>query len=146
MRDSLRRTFVPKRRVWRRIELLSPNERSAPLEDTSLWCLYTPCGNMRGRVPIETARKEAYHHGDLRQALLDATLKLVDQKGPQGFTLRAAARAAGAIFYIRDCDRLSTARLPKDPPRVHNLAEAPRRRTCSARTRRFRSDGWNSVW
>jgi AcrR family transcriptional regulator len=42
----------------------------------------------------EPARAE-YHHGDLRQALLDATLRLVEEHGPQGFTLRAAARAAG---------------------------------------------------
>lgn len=43
----------------------------------------------------ERARKEGYHHGDLRRALLDATLRLVEEHGPQGFTLRAAARAAG---------------------------------------------------
>ncbi len=36
-----------------------------------------------------------YHHGDLRQALLDATLGLIEENGPQGFTLRAAARKAG---------------------------------------------------
>lgn len=38
---------------------------------------------------------KAYHHGDLRQALLDATLKLIETHGPEGFTLRAAARAVG---------------------------------------------------
>jgi AcrR family transcriptional regulator len=43
----------------------------------------------------EPSRKDAYHHGDLRRALLDATLLLVEQHGLQGFTLRAAARAAG---------------------------------------------------
>jgi AcrR family transcriptional regulator len=43
----------------------------------------------------DAPRKEAYHHGDLRRALLDATLVLVEQHGLQGFTLRAAARAAG---------------------------------------------------
>lgn len=43
----------------------------------------------------ERSRKEGYHHGDLRRALLDATLRLVEEHGPQGFTLRAAARAAG---------------------------------------------------
>src|SRR5262245_1947757 len=43
----------------------------------------------------ERPAKEGYHHGDLRRALLDATLRLVEQRGPQGFTLRAAARAAG---------------------------------------------------
>lgn len=43
----------------------------------------------------EPPRKDAYHHGDLRRALLDATLGLVEEHGLQGFTLRAAARAAG---------------------------------------------------
>ena len=38
---------------------------------------------------------KSYHHGDLRQALLDATLALLEQNGPEGFTLRAAARQAG---------------------------------------------------
>ncbi|HMJ13871.1 MAG TPA: TetR/AcrR family transcriptional regulator [Polyangiaceae bacterium] len=44
---------------------------------------------------VEPARRDAYHHGDLRRALLDATLRLVEEHGLQGFTLRAAARAAG---------------------------------------------------
>ncbi len=37
----------------------------------------------------------AYHHGDLRNALLDAATTLLDDAGPTGLTLRAAARAAG---------------------------------------------------
>ncbi|MBX3183052.1 MAG: TetR/AcrR family transcriptional regulator [Polyangiaceae bacterium] len=36
-----------------------------------------------------------YHHGDLRRALLDAALELILERGAEGFTLRAAARAAG---------------------------------------------------
>lgn len=48
-----------------------------------------------GQGEAESSAKEAYHHGDLRRALLEATLRLVEQHGPQGFTLRAAARAAG---------------------------------------------------
>jgi AcrR family transcriptional regulator len=36
-----------------------------------------------------------YHHGDLRRALIDATLELVGEKGPKGFTLAEAARRAG---------------------------------------------------
>lgn len=47
------------------------------------------------RAVPNTSPREAYHHGDLRRALLDATLLLVEEHGPQGFTLRAAARAAG---------------------------------------------------
>jgi AcrR family transcriptional regulator len=61
-----------------------------------------------------TARKDSYHHGDLRRALLDATLRLVDQHGPQGFTLRAAARAAGVTpsatyHHFEDKDALLAA-------------------------------------
>lgn len=40
------------------------------------------------------AGKAGYHHGDLRRALLDAALGLVESHGVQGFTLREAARAA----------------------------------------------------
>ena len=39
--------------------------------------------------------KRGYHHGNLRQALIDATLKLIEAQGPQGFTLSDAAKSAG---------------------------------------------------
>jgi AcrR family transcriptional regulator len=56
---------------------------------------------MRPRV---TERDEAapadpprpYHHGALREALLDAAAQILERKGVDGLTLRAAARAAGA--------------------------------------------------
>ena len=38
--------------------------------------------------------KRGYHHGNLRQALVEATLSLIEEKGPQGFTLSEAAKAA----------------------------------------------------
>ncbi len=40
-------------------------------------------------------RKDAYHHGDLRNALLAAALKLVARHGVERFSLREAARAVG---------------------------------------------------
>jgi AcrR family transcriptional regulator len=40
-------------------------------------------------------KKKAYHHGDLRRALLDATLTLAAERGATGVTLREAARTAG---------------------------------------------------
>ena len=40
-------------------------------------------------------RKQGYHHGNLRQALVDAALKLIEEKGPTGFTLSEAAKLAG---------------------------------------------------
>lgn len=39
--------------------------------------------------------KQGYHHGNLRQALVDAALDLIAEKSPQGFTLSEAAKAAG---------------------------------------------------
>ena len=39
--------------------------------------------------------KRGYHHGDLRRALVDGALRLIEEKGPTGFTLSEAAREAG---------------------------------------------------
>ncbi|MEC7259433.1 MAG: TetR/AcrR family transcriptional regulator [Pseudomonadota bacterium] len=39
--------------------------------------------------------KRGYHHGNLRQALVDAALDLIREKGPTGFTLSEAAKQAG---------------------------------------------------
>ncbi len=36
-----------------------------------------------------------YHHGDLRQALVEASSALVAEKGPEGFTLREVASRVG---------------------------------------------------
>ncbi|MCA6111230.1 TetR/AcrR family transcriptional regulator [Bradyrhizobium cenepequi] len=36
-----------------------------------------------------------YHHGDLRHALVDAALQLVDESGPNAVSVREAARRAG---------------------------------------------------
>jgi AcrR family transcriptional regulator len=37
----------------------------------------------------------AYHHGDLRAALIAAGRAIIEDKGPDGFSLRSAARQAG---------------------------------------------------
>ncbi|MEL6338240.1 MAG: TetR/AcrR family transcriptional regulator, partial [Pseudomonadota bacterium] len=39
--------------------------------------------------------KRGYHHGNLKQALVDAALELIEKKGPTGFTLSEAAKTAG---------------------------------------------------
>lgn len=39
--------------------------------------------------------KRGYHHGNLRSALMDAALQLIEDKGPTGFTLSEAAKQAG---------------------------------------------------
>ncbi|SLN18637.1 Biofilm operon icaADBC HTH-type negative transcriptional regulator IcaR [Pseudoruegeria aquimaris] len=40
-------------------------------------------------------KKRGYHHGNLRAALMDAALTLIEEKGPNGFTLSEAAKNAG---------------------------------------------------
>ena len=40
-------------------------------------------------------KKRAYHHGDLRTAIVKAALKLIAKHGPRGFSLSEAARLAG---------------------------------------------------
>ncbi|WP_163849754.1 TetR/AcrR family transcriptional regulator [Pseudooceanicola aestuarii] len=40
-------------------------------------------------------KKRGYHHGNLRQALVEAALSLIEAKGPTGFTLSEAAKQAG---------------------------------------------------
>jgi AcrR family transcriptional regulator len=54
----------------------------------------TPTASTSAR-PGRSKRRRTYHHGDLRQALLDAARALLAEGGPAALTLRAAARDAG---------------------------------------------------
>jgi AcrR family transcriptional regulator len=47
------------------------------------------------KIPDTPAKRDTYHHGDLKRALTQASLALVKEKGPKGFTLREVARRAG---------------------------------------------------
>jgi len=56
-------------------------------------------------------RERGYHHGNLRQALIDAARALIGEKGAAGFTFAEAARAAGVSAaapyrHFRDRDAL----------------------------------------
>lgn len=55
--------------------------------------------------------RRGYHHGNLREALIEAALTLIRDKGPAGFTFAEAARAAGVspaapYRHFRDRDAL----------------------------------------
>ncbi len=39
--------------------------------------------------------RRGYHHGNLREALVEAVVGLIEEKGPQGFTMAEAAKRAG---------------------------------------------------
>src|SRR5690554_1547560 len=55
--------------------------------------------------------RRGYHHGNLREALVAAALRLIAEKGPWGVTFAEAARAAGVspaapYRHFRDRDAL----------------------------------------
>jgi AcrR family transcriptional regulator len=43
----------------------------------------------------QTPERGRYHHGDLRNALVETAARLVAERGPEGFSLREAAREVG---------------------------------------------------
>jgi AcrR family transcriptional regulator len=56
-------------------------------------------------------REGGYHHGNLKEALVQAALNLIADKGPAGFTFAEAARSAGVspaapYRHFRDRDEL----------------------------------------
>jgi AcrR family transcriptional regulator len=59
-------------------------------------------------------RVKPYHHGNLREVLLESALRLIAEMGPTGFTLRELARRAGVSHnapyrHFRDRDDLMAA-------------------------------------
>ena len=59
----------------------------------------------------DSGKRRTYHHGNLREALIEAALQLIREKGPAGFTIAEAARAAGVspaapYRHFRDRDEL----------------------------------------
>ncbi|HET7883634.1 MAG TPA: TetR/AcrR family transcriptional regulator [Acetobacteraceae bacterium] len=55
--------------------------------------------------------RRGYHHGNLREALVEAALSLIADKGPAGFTIAEAARLAGVspgapYRHFRDAEAL----------------------------------------
>lgn len=45
--------------------------------------------------PRDPRGRRGYHHGNLREALIEAALQLIADRGPEGVTLTEAARMAG---------------------------------------------------
>src|SRR5258708_8346713 len=66
--------------------------------------------NARRKMP----RRKPYHHGNLREELLEAAIRLIAEVGPTAFTLREVARRAGVSHnapyrQFRDRDGLIAA-------------------------------------
>jgi AcrR family transcriptional regulator len=59
----------------------------------------------------DSGKRRSYHHGNLREALVAAAIRLIQEKGPAGFTIAEAARVAGVspaapYRHFRDRDAL----------------------------------------
>ncbi len=50
---------------------------------------------MAVRSPLQAKRGRSYHHGDLKQALRDAALELIRERGAESVSLREISQAAG---------------------------------------------------
>ena len=58
-----------------------------------------------------SGQRRGYHHGNLREALVEAALELIAEKGPAGYTIAEAARLAGVspaapYRHFRDAEAL----------------------------------------
>jgi AcrR family transcriptional regulator len=50
---------------------------------------------MRFDKPQDGRGRDSYHHGNLREALVETALRLIGERGPAGFAFAELARAAG---------------------------------------------------
>lgn len=71
-------------------------------------------GKTAGKGVRPAPRREAYHHGALREALIEATEALLAERGTEGFSLREVARRSGVspaapAHHFGDADGLLTA-------------------------------------
>jgi AcrR family transcriptional regulator len=77
---------------------------------------------------VNIPRTRSYHHGNLRAALLEATLRAIAEDGPEGFTLRDVARRAGVSAaapyrHFKDKEELLAAVAGECAERLGELTE-----------------------
>lgn len=77
------------------MKVASPKPSARALRATRKPAPKAPRGKSRASDEAGTRGKPAYHHGDLRRALLDAALSLVSEQGIAALTLREVARRVG---------------------------------------------------
>lgn len=77
---------------------------------------------------VHIPKQRTYHHGNLRAALIEATLRAITAHGPDGFTLRDVARRAGVSAaapyrHFRDKEELLAAVAGECAERLGALTE-----------------------
>ena len=73
--------------------------------------LHVDIVNIESRCDVTMRAVSSYHHGNLRQALVDAAVELGREKGPDGIVIREVARRTGvshnaAYRHFADRDEL----------------------------------------
>ena len=66
------------------------------------------------KIQVARKKRDSYQHGDLREALVQAGLKLLSEGGVAALSLRAAAQLAGVSHAAPY--RLRAGPLPPPPP------------------------------
>ncbi len=100
---------------------------------------------------VNIPRRQTYHHGNLREALIKAGLRAVAEDGPDGFSLRGVATRAGvtasAVYrHFRDKDELLAAIAAECWERLAaTMADAVTRADGGDSLERFRQTGIASV-
>ncbi|MGO8899947.1 MAG: TetR/AcrR family transcriptional regulator [Isosphaeraceae bacterium] len=100
----------------------------------------------RSSMHSSKPRGSPYHHGNLRQTLLNAGLELVTEKGTNGFTLREVARRAGVSHnapyaHFRDRADLVAALAAQGLRGLRDALAEARDRTTGNAIDRLRSTG-----
>jgi AcrR family transcriptional regulator len=57
--------------------------------------VYLPRKSKVNKIHIVQRKRRTYHHGNLRNALIDASLEVIAEQGAEQFTLRDVARRVG---------------------------------------------------
>lgn len=85
-------------------------------------------GNAASGSALRVRPEGQYHHGQLREALLEAAERLIDRHGLEGFSLRACAREAGVshaapAHHFRDLAGLQVALVDRAYRQLCTIAE-----------------------
>src|SRR4029077_4955788 len=96
---DLRHESLPRREMWTL---------------TTLYPIDVAFVNMQSYNPFEPMPRHPYHHGNLRETLLQGAVRVIAEWGPAAFTLREVARRAGVSHnapyrHFRDKDALLAA-------------------------------------
>lgn len=95
---------------------------------------------------VNITKPRAYHHGNLRAALIKATLRAIAEDGPEGFTLRDVARRAGVspaapYRHFQDKDELLAAVAGECAERLGAMMEAAVAAEPGSALSKFRASG-----